>query len=200
VASPWLFYVKEKVMGWMFRKCSMQELIQDRLGYDCIEHERKVIAHALRGSVLWTVNQITHRETGASDVFIGCDLLRKDGEWCGYKDMEESMGPHHYSCPMKFLDMAPERNPVWRERVREYHRQRARRFSVGQRVEVIGCTVPWVRITSTNPLTGEYGGVHYNLKRSLLGEVLPDAEAPDGQFLTGPAKSSDRQENAVTAM
>ena len=107
-------------MGWMFRKCSMQELIQDRLGYDCIEHERKVIAHALRGSVLWTVNQITHRETGASDVFIGCDLLRKDGEWCGYKDMEESMGPHHYSCPMKFLDMAPERNPVWRERVREY--------------------------------------------------------------------------------
>ena len=73
-------------------------------------------------------------------------------------------------------------------------------IQVGQRVEVIGCTVPWVRITSTNPLTGEYAGVRYNLKRSLLGEVLQDAEAPDGQFLTGSAKSSDRQEKAVIAV
>ena len=184
-------------MGWSFRKCSMQELIQSRLGYDCIDYKRTVIAHALRGSVLWTVNQLTHRETGATDVFIGCDLLRKDGEWCGYKDMEESVEPGYYSCPMKFLSMAPERNPAWREGVREYHRRRARRFSVGQRVEVIGCTIPWVRITGTSPLTGEYGGVNYNLKRSLLGDILQDAEAPGGQFLTGSAKSSGRQENAV---
>jgi len=178
----------------------MQELVNARLCSEYIDYDRKVIAHALRGSVLWTVNQITHRETGDTIVFIGCDLLRKDGEWCGYKDMDETTGPYYYSCPMKFLGMAPERNPVWRERVREYHRLRARRFSVGQRVAVIGCTVPWVRITGTSPLTGEYGGVHYNLKRSLLGEVLQDAEAPGGQFLTGSAKSSGRQENAVTAM
>lgn len=187
-------------MGWFFsQNDSKADLIKSLVSPSAgAEWTRTTIAHAVRGSVLWTVNQIS--DGSETRVFIGCDLMEKNGEYWGHKPLCEEDGPYYYSCPLKYLSMAPEQNAEWREKVRKYHNQRARRFSVGQRVAVIGCTIPWVRITGTNPLTGEYGGVHYNLKRSLLGEILQDAEAPDGQFLTGSAKSSDRQEKTVMAV
>jgi hypothetical protein len=201
VASPWLFYVKEIVMGWFFSNASKSDLIKELISESAgADWTRTTIAHAVRGTVLWTVNQMSRLDGSETRLFIGCDLMQKSGEYWGHKPLCEEDGPYYYSCPLKYLDMVPVQNAEWREKVREYHARRTRRFSVGQRVAVIGCTVPWVRITGTNPLTGEYAGVHYNLKRSLLGEVLQDAEAPDGQFLTGSAKSSDRQEKAVMAV
>ncbi|MGK2927659.1 MAG: hypothetical protein ACSLE2_18755 [Lysobacterales bacterium] len=185
-------------MGWYFSNASKSDLIKELTSESIgAEWTRTTIAHAVRGSVLWTVNQVSRLNGQESRLFIGCDLLQKSGGYWGHKPLSEEDGPYYYSCPLKYLDMVPVQNADWRVKVREYHARRTRQFETGQRVEVIGCTVPWVRITSANPLTGEYAGVRYNLKRSLLGEVLQDAEVPDGQFLTGPAKSSDRQEKAV---
>lgn len=34
------------------------------------------------------------------------------------------MAPYYYSCPLRYLDMAKELSPGWREKVRAYHTQR----------------------------------------------------------------------------
>ena len=95
-----------------------------------------------------------------------------------------------YSCPLKYLDMVPERNAEWRQKVREHHARRGRRFSVGQQVALIGCTIPWVRIISTNPLQGEYQGTRYRLNRAVLGEVMQE---PDGQDMAIHYKPTTQQ-------
>jgi hypothetical protein len=53
----------------------------------------------------------------------------KQYEGWGYKDLDESMGPYYFSCPLKYLDMVPiDRyggNAEWRAGVVAYHeRQR----------------------------------------------------------------------------
>jgi hypothetical protein len=57
------------------------------------------------------------------DTFIGCYLLADGIGESGYKPMDESMGPFHFSCPLAYLDMVPETNREWREHVRAYHAQ-----------------------------------------------------------------------------
>ncbi len=174
-------------MGWVYRKCSKQELIDELLA-----GEGKVLAHAVRGRILWTVKQIQSTDDGGtSSIFIGCDLLQRDGEWWGYKEMDEAVGPYYYTGPLKFLSLAPERNPVWREEVRKYHAARSRRVSVGQRVALIGCAIPWVRITSAHPLQGEYQGTRFQLERGDLGDLME--EEPDGQNLAVNSKSMNNQ-------
>ena len=185
-------------MGWFFSNASKSDLIKELTSESAgADWKRTTIAHAVRGSVLWTVNQMSRLNGQETRLFIGCDLMQKSGGYWGHKPLCEEDGPYYYSCPLKYLDMVPVQNADWREKVREYHGRRTRQFAIGQWVAVIGCTIPWVRITGTSPLTGEYGGGNYNLKRSLLGDILQDAEAPDGHFLATPAKSSDWQENAV---
>lgn len=116
-------------MGWTFKYGdTKQDVIRDwtqEQGWG----EGKVglaIRHCVRGNVMYTVHEIRERETGkAVTRFIGVFLLGTDGKgnW-GYKDMEESMGPCYYSCPLAYLDMVPMPDskyaPAWREAVREY--------------------------------------------------------------------------------
>ena len=58
--------------------------------------------------------------------WIACDLLRyeRDCGW-GYKDLDESMHPYFYSCPLKYLDLVPIEqyggNVEWRGFVRSHH-------------------------------------------------------------------------------
>lgn len=123
-------------MGWCFSRQSrtqlIHELIQPQDGERAL-HE--VIAHTLRGNVLWSVVRVTAKEVGILGLSIGestsytrCDLLQgSGGEW-GYKPLEESMHPYYYSCPLRYLDMDPEHCREWREGVNAYHeRRRARR-------------------------------------------------------------------------
>ena len=123
-------------MGWYFSRQTraqlIQELIQPQEGERAHYH---VIAHALRGNVMWSVVRITAKETGIfglnvgeSTVFIRCDLLQGAGDDWGYKPLEEAMHPYYYSCPLCYLDLAPEQCREWRDGVRNYHaRRRARR-------------------------------------------------------------------------
>ena len=119
-------------MGWHFSRQTRDQLIRELTTAQESERARsEVIAHTLRGNVLWSVVRVTASEAGVFDLkegesttFIRCDLLKASrGEW-GYKPLDESMHPYYYSCPLGYLKMAPVRSEPWREGVRAYHRRR----------------------------------------------------------------------------
>ncbi|EOZ4878927.1 hypothetical protein ACQRQP_000005 [Pseudomonas aeruginosa] len=120
-------------MGWLFSSRTRAELIRDLTQPEDQTRARiHVIAHTLRGNVLWSVTEVTAKTEGVHpDLapgepmrYIRCDLLqRSGGEW-GYKTMDESMAPYYYSCPLRYLGMAKELSPGWREKVRAHHARR----------------------------------------------------------------------------
>lgn len=120
-------------MGWYFSPQSRSELIAELIAPQVTERASvKVIAHALRGNVLWSVAEVTaraegvHRDLapGQSLRYIRCDLLERSGNQWGYKPLDESMHPYYYSCPLSYLDLAPEQSADWRAGVRAYHARR----------------------------------------------------------------------------
>ena len=124
-------------MGWLFtygqtRKQLIERRIQpwERTQPDGTVVASVCIAHCYRGGVfsgvLWTVWERTWTKDGQSiqpsERWIGCDLLQyKTVDGWGYKDMEESCGPYSFSCPLKYLGLAPATNEAWRATVRGYH-------------------------------------------------------------------------------
>jgi len=141
-------------MGWLFTSGSTRKgLISERIkGWERTNPDGLVItstclAHCYRGGVfsgvLWSVWERSFMKDGVESStkqrWIQCDLLRhqRDYGW-GYKDMEESCGPYHYSCPKKYLVMVPIEqyggNASWREQVVLHHersaeKRRARRVA-----------------------------------------------------------------------
>jgi len=83
-----------------------------------------VIARRIVGSTVWTVE----RTADNKHAFIGCYLLSRHGGCWGYKSIDETMGPYHYTCPLALLEIASEpvneTSRAWRERVRQYHASR----------------------------------------------------------------------------
>ena len=84
------------------------------------------VAHCTRGNVLWVVWETYTQVTGHFERVILCILMQRsgDGMW-GYKDMEESMGPFYYTCPLKYLRGTRVFSQTWRDSVRKYHANRA---------------------------------------------------------------------------
>ena len=128
-----LNYSRRPLMGWYFSPQSRSELIAELIAPQETERASvKVIAHALRGNVLWSVAEVTakvegvHRELapGQSLRYIRCDLLERSGGQWGCKPLDESMHPYYYSCPLSYLDLAPEQSADWRAGVRAYHARR----------------------------------------------------------------------------
>ena len=125
-------------MGWYYSRQTRAQLIHELIQPQ--EGERahyQVIAHALRGNVLWSVVRITAKvadtfglNAGESTAFIRCDLLQGSGNDWGHKPLEEAMHPYYYSCPLRYLDMAPEQCRDWRDGVRAHHARRNSRKSV----------------------------------------------------------------------
>jgi hypothetical protein len=136
-------------MGWLFREdITRKELIADitksweRQSGDMLV-QTECLAKCFRGGsfsgVLWAVLERRFIKNG-EDVeprqrWITCDLIqyRRDSGW-GYKNLEESMHPYYYSCPIKYLNMVPideyGGNAEWRKEVIEHHqRQREKRQS-----------------------------------------------------------------------
>lgn len=107
-----------------------------------------VLHHSVRGNVLWTVE---HLKRGDRKI-IGCYLLRSnDREW-GYKPLSEECGPFYYSCPLKFLDLVPERSAEWRANVRLFHEQeRAKRAAARVRKKAIAKILPTLPINILFP-------------------------------------------------
>ena len=133
-------------MGWLFKSgYSRKELIEERTKdwertRDGMTVNTARLAHCYRGGsfagVLWTVWERTFTkdevEAQPTERWIGCDLLRYQSDAWGYKDLDESMHPYYYSCPMKYLNLVPIQqyggNEEWRAGVERYHaRQQAKR-------------------------------------------------------------------------
>jgi hypothetical protein len=101
------------------------------------------LAKCFRGGafsgVLWVVWERTFftiegKEARPTERWIGCDAMEysRQYEGFGYKDMDESMGPYYFSCPLGCLELVPldkfGGNAEWRAGVMAYHeRQRERR-------------------------------------------------------------------------
>jgi hypothetical protein len=107
-------------MGWTSceRWVTKQDVIADFLRSD---YYGKTIAHHVGGKGLWRVLESTKGEDGTFRRFIAFDLLEKHGGEWSYKDMDESMHPYYYDCPIRFLDMAPVTSQEWRDKVYQYH-------------------------------------------------------------------------------
>lgn len=120
-------------MGWTFVRQTRDQLIRELLAPQASERACcEVIDYTLDGDVLWTVVRVTARQAGVmglaageSVCYIGCHLLECSGGDWGYKSLDESMHPYYYSCPLRYLDMAPVQSSEWRERVHRFHAGRA---------------------------------------------------------------------------
>lgn len=122
-------------MGWLIsydltKEQQVAELVK---GWSNEEGGCRVLAHSVRGNVLYAVMQNFKRTVPErfEDRWIMVCLLRKDrGMGWGYKDMSERMGPFESNCPLKYLDMAPVADEAWRERVRATHEARRKRSAL----------------------------------------------------------------------
>lgn len=131
-------------MGWLFiNGTTRREMIAERTNDwerttdDAMTVKTTCLAHCYRGGafsgVLWTVWERTFVKDGvevqSTERWIGCDLMRYQTDAWGYKDMEESMFPYYFSCPIKYLDLVPldkfGGNAEWREGVKRYHARNA---------------------------------------------------------------------------
>ena len=116
-------------MGWTYVRTSRDQLIRELIATEDTDRgRREVIDHALIDNVLWSVARITAKQAvlrglaaGESVCIIYCDLLEASGNEWGYKSLVEAEHPYYYSCPLRFLAMAPEQCATWRARVHSYH-------------------------------------------------------------------------------
>jgi hypothetical protein len=115
-------------MGWSFGHGDTKQDVINRLTADQkwgtkdgVERHGKCLAKCLRGNILWYVMEITGEDI-SPERFVGCSILGKEKDYgWGSKDMEESMGPCYYSCPLKYFDMVPDPGGYateWRAKVR----------------------------------------------------------------------------------
>ena len=132
-------------MGWLFSPSyGSPKGVVEHMEKQCQRVGWKVLKHAFTcyGRRAW----IALEKEGKS--FILLLMIDKHDGWWGYKDIEESMGPCYYDCPLSLLDMTTgndhDASIEWRKGVRERHATRqARRLAskavkVGDRVTVYG--------------------------------------------------------------
>lgn len=163
-------------MGWLFTDGqTRKELIEHLVRTE--ENDERIInciAHKANGfTQLWAVYEITKKKTDERKRFIAFYLMRyQKGYGWGYKDMEESMCPYYYSCPLSYLEMAPEANAKWREGVRQYweHRKKINAFKLGDTVKLRYCKIPELKITqkAQDGWIGEYGGMLYRVPKNCI--------------------------------
>ena len=168
-------------MGWSFGDRTLKELIANRIrekeswsADNTVIGKFKVLRYCYRGNqfsggVLWKVYEKSWNDGSRAPIrFIACDLLGYSGGTWGYKDMEESMFPFYFSCPLIYLDMVPVANEKWRQAVREYHIKRSFKFTIGELVKLKNCNIPHVIITSVCPSRGVYEGKLYKIRKNCI--------------------------------
>ncbi len=142
-------------MGWTFTRGASKEKIMDEIlePWDTTATEETakswygakpagtrtqsiVLAYRCVGDSLWYVRETTTTKpdgTVTVEKWIGLSLLEKDGSYgWGHKDMEESMGPYDDTCPVEFLDMAPQPEGEFCGRWREAIRRKSGKIAVQQ--------------------------------------------------------------------
>ncbi len=111
-------------MGWLYGWNSKAELVAHLNAG--LTDKYTLIKSVLVGNHHW---QLVESNEGAfigpGKRFICLNLLASSRDGWGYKDMDETMQPYHYDCPLSLLKIAGE--PVneqaksWREKVKQHH-------------------------------------------------------------------------------
>lgn len=169
-------------MGWLFCEEHTKDSLRQELTREQPRNNGyfKTLQSQFRGNTLWCLHESYDGEKTVR--FIGCYLFaRNDGMW-GYKDMDESMGPCYYNCPVSYIDKATE--PInsyaeeWRKKVRLHAEaaaaQNAKKPKIGELWSLIGCKIPYVVICSEKPLHGNSGGRTWKICRRHLGKKIEE--------------------------
>ncbi len=129
-------------MGWLYPTgINRKELIVSRVEpfesiVNGVQVKTECLRHCFRGGVysgvLWSVWSRTFIKDGIEQQpeqrWICCDLICcHSGEW-GYKNMDESVHPYYYSCPLGYLKLVPIEQfggcKEWRDMVHAFHAER----------------------------------------------------------------------------
>lgn len=113
----------------------------------------------------------------------------EDGFRFGYKDMEESMNPFYYDCPIGILNLLTETDSEWanewRENVRKYHEeQKEKRSKQSLRKLPLGTVIEFT-LEGNYPATGTFRAkkiLYYKYKRPVWagsGWRFPTKVIPD---------------------
>jgi hypothetical protein len=133
-------------MGWLFCASSKDELVAH------IERDLSsvpgltILGKAVRGSRLWYA--VERGEQRFIVLYLTeCDRRDHPAYRWGYKDMDESVHPYYYDCPIRLLDLTPQAiESGWRKAVRDAARRKSQ---------------PKVKPESGQVVT--YAGVQYRL-------------------------------------
>ncbi|KPU88109.1 hypothetical protein APR50_42695 [Variovorax paradoxus] len=171
-------------MGSIVYRATKDQAVHDEL--QNVRAFAAVLAHRAIGNRLWFLAQTrSGKHTGR--IWIGLTLIDCRSGEAAVKSMDESCGPCYFDCPLAFLDRADP--PVglyagpWREKVREFHANRAAkravvrpglRISYGELIYVLRCSLGrrgW-------EVARESDGLIFRLKARQLGNatVLPSQE------------------------
>ena len=140
-------------MGWLYT----QGFDKSRLVADLRKQlEKKLIKSTVVGNCFWAlINSESH-----GVIILLCLLQsgRQDG-W-GYKDMDESMHPYYYSCPLNYLEKAPVACQKWRDWVVKFHAEKSKKleigeYSVGGNWKVQSMRIDKIILESVKPLRGK---------------------------------------------
>lgn len=96
-------------MGWLVpHGASRRDLITELTPTERLQGEGvfRTLRHCCRGNVLYALHE--SGKTAETKKWIGVYLLQRFENGWGYKDMDESMGPNYYLCPVSYLDEADE--------------------------------------------------------------------------------------------
>lgn len=164
-------------MGWLYTQDATRADIINELTHERVNDRGvfRTLRKCFRGNTMYALHE--SGPPGNLKKWICVYLLQRNGKFgWGYKDIEETMGPYYYDCPVSYLDEADppttETATKWRDEVRAKSNQRAsKRPKVGEIWKLIaGCCPRQIRITSLRPLRGESSGSMYRLKRRHLDE------------------------------
>ena len=163
-------------MGYLFTQQTRPELISELTSSEENDiRKRFCLAHTTRGNVLWTVWEVTLTDEGMEDRvkrtgfstrsyrYIGCDLLAKSDDYgWGYKDMDESVHPHYYTCPISYLKMVQDvACQEWRDKVIAKHKAKTLVIEKGDIFEIDGCRKTALQAEERS--TRDIKGVLYNV-------------------------------------
>ena len=119
-------------MGWLYCSSSRSDLIAHLKRDVATSTNLTPIDYSAAGSFLYCLVDVHATETEPAYKTILVFKMAGGGgsphySW-GYKDMDESMGPYAYTCPLKFLDASTCDNPTaieWRAACRAEHARKA---------------------------------------------------------------------------
>ncbi len=156
-------------MGWLFGYRNTTDIKND--------------VNAMRGSLTLVDQKVTNYgrhiwslyETQVGERFINLDLCRKtDGEW-GYKDMDESMGPFCYDCPLDLIRKAgPTKHhtaQTWRDAVESFHARSTRKLTVGTKIRMYSNNYEVVSVGRQKIVRREDGRV-FRLNRRNMSDLM----------------------------